>query len=350
MAKTDAGRVTVPARGSRGRRILAVAVAGYLAAVLVVWALLRFYADVWWPATLVLFGPRWMCALPLAVLAPLAAWRDRRLLVPLAVAAAVIALPILDYRVAFPGRATAAPTEPTATPPRHVRVMTYNIGGDPNKAAGLDRILAEVAPDIVAIQECTGTDLVAAIPRGERYLVADGDVCLVSRSKIDRAGVQDPDSIAATGGTGAMVRYTVHLPAGDVQLVNLHLATVRDGLSAVMHGRLRGVPALEENIAIRRAVSAMARAFVDAAPPPFLVAGDFNLPTDSAIYRRDWASFTNAFDAAGEGFGATKETRWFGVRIDHILLGPGWACERAFVGPHLTGDHRPVVADLTWSG
>ena len=350
MAKSDAGHVTVPARGSRGRRILAVAVSGYVAAVLAVWALLHFYADVWWPATLVLFGPRWMCALPLAILVPLAALRHRRLLVPLAIAAVGIVFPILDYRLALPGRAAAAPSDPTATPPRHIRLMTYNVGGDPNRAAGLDRILAEVAPDILAIQECTGTDIVAAIPRGELYIVADGGVCLLSRSRIDRAGFQDPASITATGGTGAMVRYTVHLPAGDVQIVNLHLATVREGLAAVMHERLRGVPALKENIAIRRTISAMARAFVDATPQPFLVAGDFNLPTDSAIYRDHWASFTSAFDAAGAGFGVTKETRWFGVRIDHILFGPGWTCERAFIGPHLTGDHRPVVADLTWSG
>jgi endonuclease/exonuclease/phosphatase (EEP) superfamily protein YafD len=38
------------------------------------------------------------------------------------------------------------------------------------------------------------------------------------------------------------------------------------------------------------------------------------------------------------------------VRIDHILLGPGWTSDRAFIGPHLNGDHRPLVADLTWSG
>ena len=113
--------------------------------------------------------------------------------------------------------------------------------------------------------------------------------------------------------------------------------------------------------ASRQAIDATQRAIVKGnpeavrsplaqAPQPFLVAGDFNLPSDSAIYRRDWASLPSAFETAGNGFGTSKRTGWFGVRIDHILLGPGWTCDRAFIGPHLNGDHRPLVADLTWSG
>ena len=74
------------------------------------------------------------------------------------------------------------------------------------------------------------------------------------------------------------------------------------------------------------------------------------MPDDSAIYRRDWGAFPNAFSTAGSGFGTSKVTRWFGVRIDHVLLGPGWECDRAFVGPHIAGDHRPVVVDLRYTG
>jgi endonuclease/exonuclease/phosphatase (EEP) superfamily protein YafD len=326
-------------------------VVGYLVAVLVVWALLRFYADVWWPATLLLYGPRWICALPLIVLVPLAALRDRRLLAPLGLAALVIVFPILGLIVHVSRPAPTASAEPTATPPRRVRVMTYNVGEDTSNGADLYRIMAEVSPDILAIQECGAIGRVAARQPGERYNInAWGDGCLLSRSPIDRTEIQDPASIKAIGGTGTLIRYTVHLPAGDVQIVNVHLATVRDGLSAVLQRGLGGVGALKENIATRSAMSAMGRAFVDATPAPVIVLGDFNLPHDSAIFRRDWAAFPSAFEEAGNGFGTSKRTGWFGVRIDHILLGAGWSCDRAFIGPYLKGDHRPLVADLTWSG
>jgi endonuclease/exonuclease/phosphatase (EEP) superfamily protein YafD len=351
MMETDASNVKGPAPHSRARRILAVAVGVYVAGVLLVWALLRFYADVWWPATLILFGPRWIWGLPLVVLAPIAALRDRRLLAPLAVAALVVAIPIMGFTVALPRHAAAAPSSPDAAPPRRLRLMTYNVGEGTSNGTDLFRMVAEVSPDVVAIQECSAVTRVAHRQPGERYsIIAHGNLCLLSRSPIEKKEVQDPEAVSALGGTGSFVRYTVHLPAGDVSLVNIHLATVREGLEAFLASGPVGVPALKENLATRWAMSALARSFVDRAEPPLLVAGDFNLPIDSAIYRRDWSSFTNAFSAAGSGLGTTKRTRWFGVRIDHILLGPGWSCERAFIGPHLNGDHRPVVADLTWSG
>ena len=351
MAETNASNLDAAAPHSRARRILAVAVALYLASVLLVWALLRFQADVWWPATLILFGPRWIWGLPLVVLAPLAALRDRRLLAALAAAALVVAFPIVGLTVALTRRAAVAPSSPEAAPPRRLRLMTYNVGEGTSNGADLFRMMAEVSPDVVAIQECGAVTRVAQRQPGERYsIIGHGELCLLSRFPIEKKEAMDPEVIRALGGTGSLVRYVVHLPAGDVSLVNVHLATVREGLDAVLAHGLAGVPALKENLATRWAMSAQARSFVDRASLPLLVAGDFNLPTDSAIYRRDWSSFTNAFSTAGNGLGTTKRTRWFGVRIDHVLLGPGWSCERAFIGPHLDGDHRPVVADLTWSG
>lgn len=351
MTEPHADPANAAPHRARGPGILVAVTAGYLAAVVLVWALLRFYADVWWPATLLLYGPRWVCAVPLVGLVPLALWRDRRLLAPLGVAALVLLFPILGYRVALPRGAASPAVAPGAPPPRHVRVMTYNVGEDTSEGADLYRIIAEVSPDILAIQECAAIGRSATRQAGERYnVMAHGDACLLSRSKIERTEVADPEAIRAIGGTGTMIRYTVHLPAGDVSFVNVHLATVREGLEAVMAHKLGGVATLKENIATRSAMSAMARAFVDATPQPFLVAGDFNLPTDSAIYRRDWGAFDNAFDVAGRGFGTSKRTGWFGVRIDHILSGPGWRCDGAFIGPHLGGDHRPMVADFTWSG
>src|SRR6516165_8233628 len=59
----------------------------YLALLLAMWLVLYFYGDSWWLATIMLFGPRWVCGLPLAVLVPAATIWRRRLLWPLAVSA-----------------------------------------------------------------------------------------------------------------------------------------------------------------------------------------------------------------------------------------------------------------------
>ena len=107
---------------------------------------------------------------------------------------------------------------------------------------------------------------------------------------------------------------------------------------------------MESNIDQREIESTLARAFANQTSGPLIVAGDFNMPVESAIYRAHWHEFTNAFSCAGWGFGATKATRWHGIRIDHVLLGPGWSCAGAQVGADLGLDHRPMVVDLGWQG
>ena len=69
-------------------------------------------------------------------------------------------------------------------------------------------------------------------------------------------------------------------------------------------------------------------------------------PVDSAIYRRDWPRFQNAFSQAGWGLWGSKMTRWFCVRIDHVLASNDWRVVRAWLGPRIHSDHRPLIADL----
>jgi endonuclease/exonuclease/phosphatase family metal-dependent hydrolase len=75
--------------------------------------------------------------------------------------------------------------------------------------------------------------------------------------------------------------------------------------------------------------------------------GDFNMPTDSGIYQQFWSDFQDAHSKAGFGLGSTKKTRWFGIRIDHILAGSEWKILRSWVATPAQGsDHAPLVADL----
>jgi endonuclease/exonuclease/phosphatase (EEP) superfamily protein YafD len=76
------------------------------------------------------------------------------------------------------------------------------------------------------------------------------------------------------------------------------------------------------------------------------VAGDFNAPVESVIYQESWGDWTNAFSAAGWGFGRTRMSRWIRARIDHILSDDRWVVHRSWVGPDVGSDHRPLFAEL----
>jgi endonuclease/exonuclease/phosphatase (EEP) superfamily protein YafD len=83
---------------------------------------------------------------------------------------------------------------------------------------------------------------------------------------------------------------------------------------------------------------------------PVIVAGDFNMPADSTIYREVWGRYLNAFSEKGTGYGRTvfESMRGIkvGVRIDHILAGNGLGIRVCETGPDVGSDHLPLIADI----
>jgi len=322
-------------------RLLVVAAFGYVVAAVAASALLFYAADRWWPATALAFGPRWLLALPLPAVFAIAflarRWRWR-LLAGAAIAAIALALAI-DVRVPL-GRAGAGGGPPLV-------VLTLNAAGEQTSIARLKRLLDDQGIQIAAVQEC---DLDPADwLEGGFTLMRDDGMCLLSRFPVRDVEVREPADIKSFGGHGAAVRYSIETPAGALTVVNLHLATVRDGLDALIEHGLRGRAALSANSAMRERESAMLRTWVDSvtAGQPALVLGDFNMPVESAIYRRHWSSLANAFSSCGAGLGWSKRTRRFGIRIDHVLMGEGFRCASAAVAADVGSDHRGIVARLT---
>ncbi|MGK3993039.1 endonuclease/exonuclease/phosphatase family protein [Sorangium sp. So ce1024] len=354
----------------RWRRLRAVVLASavlYLLGVVALWLALPSAGDRWWPATLFLFGPRQVVALPLLAIVPAALLVQRRALIPAALASLIVVGPILGFTVSFRSLVGGAGRG-------DLRVASFNTGSRRTSMEQLKGFVAEVRPDVLALQECDlpASELTAAFPGWSVHV--DRGMCLVSRHRILAADSRDRRDVWDAGGHGAIVRYaialpdraTVAAPSGapeaplpDAQvppgtrafsLVNLHLETPREAIEALMRGLWKQEAEHDRVIALRVWESELARQWVDEAPYPAIVVGDLNMPVDSAIYRRFWSGFENAFSRAGLGFGATKLTRWFGIRIDHVLAGPGWTTERAWVGPDLGSDHLPIVADLRWTG
>jgi len=318
-------------------------VAGVCALATVVWGL----GDSWWPATALLFIGRWIFLLPLVVLVPAAVVMSRRLLAPLAVAALVVVGPIMGARTGWHRLLSA----PAGTP---LRVVSFNAAGGIQLAGDFSRLLDDLAPDVVGIQEC-GNALAGSLSelKGWAHHEAVG-LCLVSRYPIRQVSVMDRSVLEAVkrtttnGGAGAVVRYTIDARGGPIQVTNLHLETPRKGLDRMRDLDISG---LRQNTYLRDIESELARRWVDAGgsngPVPFVVVGDFNTPVESRIFQRYWADLTDAFSRAGVGLGMTKYNGWIRVRIDHVLIGPGWHVRRALVGDDLGSDHRPAIADLT---
>jgi vancomycin resistance protein VanJ len=336
---------SLPRRLPTREESLAILAWAYLAGVVAVTVCIRLLADRWWVATALLFAPRWVWAVPLGVLVPAAAVvRDRKLLGALGVSAFLVVFPVMGFQV------PSLRAMLTDKSHRDLRVMTYNVGGGEIDPRALAPLLDLLEPDVALFQEC-GELLDGARStleqRGWHVDAAYGS-CIASRFPIKTIDRRDPRDIWQMNGSGVIVRYELDAPGiPGLNVQNMHLETVRDGLVSVMRlAPWRGAWALDANIRQRDLESGLGKAWTERATGPLVITGDFNMPYESRIYQRHWSSFTNAFGESGLGFGDSKETNWHGIRIDHVLVGPGWECLDAFVGPHLGGDHRPMITDL----
>lgn len=82
---------------------------------------------------------------------------------------------------------------------------------------------------------------------------------------------------------------------------------------------------------------------------PMVLCGDLNTPPRGITFATLTSHWTDAFDACGEGFGYTWNTRTPVMRIDHILLGNGARALTVEVVPTAASDHRPIVATVVIS-
>jgi vancomycin resistance protein VanJ len=327
-------------------RIAAATVWVYAGALVCVWLLLRFGGDRWWLATVIMFGPRWFLAVPLPFLAAAAAVFWRRGLWLLLVSLIVLLGPIMDFGIPWRwfGQAHG----------QKYRVLTCNVGGRDFDEPLLLALIARVQPDFIALQECQDPRALAAL--GDYHVIHHGELIVASRFPLqlrtELSGAHPPHVYPRL----LILSCAADTPHGKITFCSLHLPSARYGLSNVLDKTTGLSPSksglLTEQIALRKEQSRAVASIVEALPDPVILAGDFNMPEESSIYRDNWSTYQNAFSRTGFGFGYTFNGAVrgipFGIRIDHILCTAALHPCRCWVGPDVGSDHLPLVADLTY--
>lgn len=313
---------------------------GYLVFLLCLWFLLWAQTDRWWVATALMFGPRWIWALPLVVLAPAALVVRRRLLWLSVLAGVLVAGPIMNFSVPWRLLWQSPGTF-------HVRVLSCNAHYKELDAFALNQLIDEFQPDLVALQAWSPRQELALLGGREWHSQRKQELFLASVYPIrDVTVLEEP----YFGKKGNIARFDLETEIGTLYFFNLHLSTPREGLGAVLARWSDGKSVLQANSNLRRTQSAHTNRFIREVHGPVLVVGDFNTPADSTIYDEYWSSYANAFSTAGFGWGHTFFSNRAAVRIDHQLGRSNWQCSRCWVGPDIGSEHRPVIADWEWLG
>lgn len=290
---------------------------------------------VWWLLPLG-YGPRW----PWLVLVPIAlltadGWVRRLSYTTLT--AGIVLWGLVGVRVARPARGDAA---------QLLRLVVLNAGVREAAVEGALALARDADADLVIIVECPRQGRDRALP-GYRS-AASREVCVWTRMAGDPAIVMAPGDPERYGWSGS-VSVLRHLGGtlGDIGV--LHLRSVRNELSQFLD--LSELPRQADSMAARHTKRIdgsryAAEWFAARRPPPTLVVGDFNLVVESPRFRADWGHWHDAFEERGVGAGYTWRSRWYGLRIDHVLHDARWRTIRARVADDVGSDHLPLLVDL----
>ena len=298
---------------------------------------MRYVGDRWWLATMMLFAPRWPMLFPAGLLVALAFFLKRGLLWPLFIVVLLIAGPIMGFH------ASRLPRGDQQTR-ADLRVLTLNTHFAGFNPSALRALIAAEQPDVVLLQEWWNTNPDYVFDGLPAYSTRIPDNMAILATRYPARRLTGP--AVETGVNGSIYYgYTVDLPRGPIQLYNVHLASPHNSLSEVVHGEQFGVNRLRRNADARWNEAVHLRTLATVGGDSVMLAGDFNLPADSPVFRNAFSSLTDAFPAAGLGYGWTYRTNRTDVRIDHILTGSGWSCVSCWVGPDVGSPHRPLLAD-----
>lgn len=318
------------------RCISALAVIYWLA-ILVFAGLLWTIGDVVWLGTLMLFGPRWLISLPLLFIVPAVIFtRHWPTLILCVMTVLIIVWSILGI--------TLNPSTLLQSSAGNLRVLTCNNDSKALQIPAFKYVLSLYQPDVVLLQEANPQLSQNHFPEQWYWLEAPCNLRLASRYP---ARLLDVRSLQPeTGQYRGAAKFVVDSPDGSFIIFNIHMPTPRDGLEAVLTRSPDAIDVVRDMIEMRSEASDIIYSWVGFSTQPTLLAGDFNMPIESRIYRRDWSDYYNAFSRRGNGWGQTMFTRFASVRIDHILYNEDWNCTGAWVGPDVGSAHRPVIADF----
>ncbi len=344
-SQLDLNALFLQEKRAKRRRMMSRLTWAYVVLLLVYWTVLMWWGDSWWPGTLLLYGPRWPMALPLLILAPLSWEWGRKALIPCLIAMLILLFPVTGINVPIAALTQTVPAENAK-----LRIVSFNANMGKIKMPVWDAFLKQIEPDIVVCQEWpVGSVRPDEWKTGWHIQEHLGNLLVASRWPIARTELLRENELQIRGHAGW---YDLNTPLGGLSLADVHLPTPRgEGeLEEALRGKWHKFSSLDLLSERRLHASRYVREWLGKFPGPALIVGDFNLPVDSSIYGQVWNNYHDAFSQAGWGWGYTKWTNWYGIRIDHILYEKAWACTKCWVGPNIGSDHLPLVADLVFTG
>ena len=334
--------------GRRWKRLITTGSWANLCLAIAMIILIFGVSERWWLGAAATYAPRGLALLPSVFLVPLSIIVSRWMLGVNLLAVILIAFFAMEFNIPIGGAAGEAAAN--ATP---LRIASLNVQ---RFKPDFDAALAEIGAserDLIVLQESEldkPASLAAHFSDGW-HIASRAEYWVASRYPVryleeHRSTVFKRRSAAA---------FEVDHPDGAFRLICVHTSTARHGLMHLDPRKLN-IAELNDRQARRATELDAIREFAEriGGERPLILAGDFNLPASSNLWKKFATGFTDAFAARGLGYGYTAPCDGPGPmpsnfpwsRVDHILVNDAWLITAVGVGTGSGSDHRLLSAKL----
>jgi endonuclease/exonuclease/phosphatase (EEP) superfamily protein YafD len=323
--------------------MLLIACVTYVLAVLALFISNRFLMDRWWPATWMFYAPRWPWVAPGILLA--AFGRGKWVRIVSVVIGLIVLGPFMGFNVPWHRMAGAR------APGAHFRLLSCNVHAGELDVPRFEAYVLKANPDVVVLQDYAGWDESEALSAGwrtlrlhESFIASRLPITHVENLHLQEIPGDDDSDVPRY--VGSAWCFDLQTPGGLVHVLDVHLASPHSGLTAFKANPGLGIRKLKNNAIRRFNESVKLTEYVAGLKGPVVLAGDFNMLSESPTFRRFFSRFDDAFESNGWGYGYTHYSRVSQLRLDQVLFTPQVDCAGIEIGPDCRTAHRPVVVDL----
>ena len=266
---------------------------------------------------------------------------------------------------------------------RSVSIMSYNVRlfdhyqwtKKENSASGMFGLINENDPDILCLQEFytrnrigyRETDVRRALKDypyySVYYTVKSSPNSGVGIATFSKFPIVKTSRIPFDNTVNQAVYTDIATGDDTLRVFNIHLQSIRfgqrnysfiDSLSIKYpNNQLEEVKdigmRLKEAFVRRAEQSKIIHNYIEDAPYPVIVAGDFNDTPISFSYRKIKKGLLDAFREVGRGFGNTYAGELPSYRIDFILYSKGLEADSFQRIKSNFSDHYPIISNLSWN-
>ena len=311
----------------------------YLALLLFAALLLFFFGERHFLLICIRFTPPIVWLLPSMLFFSIALWKRRRVDILISIiTASFVLFHFFDLQLGPPPR--------KATP--DLRVVNWNVH---HSSKGVKKLVDEIVAldaNLLLLQEACEVpkydwpDPVPAIKKRlpkwhfikSRSLLTASKYPIKNR-RLEKLGIHRPALIGE-----------LQVEDKTITVINVHLYVSTPGKPQLRKEWWRPIPFLNDLINVRQEASDLLFKVLSKTKGPLIIGGDFNTTPNSLICTTLDRQLTNAFKAAGTGFGLTYSTKLPLWRIDHLFVSKGITPTRCRVGKEKSSDHRPLITEL----